>query len=68
MSEARSLPSSSTQRTAAAVRVRESRGSSLVQAAQSQAMTGMPPEVPVPRKRKWAGDVLCAEWSCSAIE
>lgn len=35
---------------AAAVRVRVSRGSVEVQVAQSQAIRGIPPEVPVPRK------------------
>lgn len=40
----------------ALLRVRVSRGSEDVQVAQSQAMTGMPADVPVPRNRISMGD------------
>ncbi len=48
----RSWPVSSVNSIVAEQRVRVSRGSVEVQVVQSHAMTGMPAEVPVPRKRK----------------
>ena len=47
----RSCPVASVNSMVAEVRVRVSRGSVEVQVSQSHAMTGMPAEVPVPRKR-----------------
>ncbi len=52
MSTTRSIPVESIHRTHAPVRVRVSRGSDEVHTAQSHAISGIPPEVPVPRKVK----------------
>lgn len=61
----RSIPSGSVNSMVAEVRVRLSRGSVDVQVAQSQAMTGTPAEVPVPKKRSCMGDCMSRGVACA---